>query len=53
MNLTPENIRKMKELIEKKKNNGAKNNTTLRAEKVQGVARRSIKNKKTGGVFDK
>jgi len=53
MALTPENIRKMKELIEAKKNSGNKNTTKQRPEKVQGEARRSIKNKKTGGVFDK
>ena len=53
MALTPENIRKMKALIEAKKNSGNSTATKQRPEKVQGEARRSIKNKKTGGVFDK
>ncbi|MFH5836025.1 hypothetical protein ACHAL6_08095 [Proteiniclasticum sp. C24MP] len=53
MALTPENMQRMKELIEEKKSNGNKNTTKQRPEKVQGQARRSIKNKKTGGVFDK
>lgn len=53
MALTPENIRRMKELIEEKKSGGNKDAMKQRPDKVQGQARRSIKNKKTGGVFDK
>jgi len=53
MALTPENIRKMKELIEEKKNTTNKDKTQKRPEKSQGKSRKGIKNKKTGGVFDK
>lgn len=53
MALTQENIDKMKELIEAKKQSGNKNRKKERPEANQGMTRKAIKNKKTGGVFDK
>jgi len=53
MALTPENISRMKAIIEEKKNNDNMNQAQQRPEKSQGKQRKGIKNKKTGGVFDK
>ena len=53
MALNQESINKMKELIEAKKQSGNKNRKKERPESVQGKTRKAIRNKKTGGVFDK
>ncbi|WP_251859576.1 hypothetical protein [Clostridium sp. Marseille-Q2269] len=46
-------IEKMKELIEKNKKKSLQNNSNLRAQKNIGGSRKAIRNKKSGGLFDK
>ncbi|ABS39907.1 hypothetical protein [Clostridium botulinum] len=46
-------IEKMKKIIEENKRKSSQNNSKLRAEKNIGGSRKAIRNKKTGGLFDK
>ncbi|WP_312654452.1 hypothetical protein [Proteiniclasticum sp.] len=53
MAMTPESIKRMKELIEEKKQSGSQTKNTERPDKNKGMTRKAFKNKKNGGVFDK
>ncbi|MCR1933137.1 hypothetical protein [Clostridium tepidum] len=46
-------IEKMKKIIEENKNKSLKNDLKLRAVKNIGESRKAIRNKKSGGLFDK
>lgn len=46
-------IEKMKKIIEENKKKSSQNNSKLRAKKNIGGSRKAIRNKKTGGLFDK
>ncbi|SFB13243.1 hypothetical protein [Clostridium frigidicarnis] len=47
------NIEMMKKLIEEKKQKGSNSKNNRKAEKTIGSAAKAVRNKKTGGVFDK
>lgn len=52
--MTEESIKRMKELIEQKKNKGTKKDNYEKLNtKMQGAVSKAKRNKKTGGVFDK
>lgn len=51
--MTKEEKEKLLKIIKEKKNKGSMFESKQRAATSLGSARRSIKNKKTGGVFDK
>lgn len=53
MSLSKEEKEKFMKIIEDKKNKGSIIKSKQRAATTLGSERRSIKNKKTGGVFDK
>lgn len=52
-NVENKNIEMMKKLIEEKKKKGSQGINGLRPQKNIGGARKAIRNKKTGGLFDK
>ncbi|WP_171011374.1 hypothetical protein [Haloimpatiens lingqiaonensis] len=47
------NIEMMKKLIEEKKRKASQGGNSLRPERSIGGTRKAIRNKKTGGLFDK
>jgi hypothetical protein len=52
-NMNKNAIEKMKKIIEENKNKSLKNDLKLRAVKNIGESRKAIRNKKSGGLFDK
>lgn len=51
--MSDKNIEMMKKLIEAKKEKSKEKGSFLRADKNIGTPKKGIKNKKTGGLFDK
>ncbi len=52
--MTEESIKRMKELIEQKKNKGTKKDNYEKLNtKMQGAEKKAKRTRKTGGVFDK
>lgn len=53
MAITPEQKKKLQEIIDQKKAKGQKKTTLDRPDTQMGSTRKAFKNKKHGGVFDK